>query len=144
MSAADAKKEQEMLKADIYGTLGVEKSATDKEIKKAYRKLALKLHPDKNPDDKNAAAKFDKLQQIYDWIMEPQNRAKVYISLILFLIFLVNFLICLFSLICTWKIGIKLRKDELPWTMHYEKSGMISSGVKKKLKVGKWLRRRKN
>ena len=81
MSAGDVKKEQEMLKTDIYMHLGVEKTATEKEIKKAYRKKALKLHPDKNPNDKNAAAKFDALQQIYDWITEPQNRAKVKLSL---------------------------------------------------------------
>ena len=65
-----------MLKKDIYTMLSIEKTATDKEVKKAYRQRALKLHPDKNPNDKNAAAKFDELQQIYDWIMEPQNRAK--------------------------------------------------------------------
>ena len=75
-SAGDVKKEQEMLKKDIYTMLSIEKTATDKEVKKAYRQRALKLHPDKNPNDKNAAAKFDELQQIYDWIMEPQNRAK--------------------------------------------------------------------
>jgi len=65
-----------MLKKDIYTMLSIEKTATDKEVKKAYRQRTLKLHPDKNPNDKNAAAKFDELQQIYDWIMEPQNRAK--------------------------------------------------------------------
>ena len=69
--SADAKKEAEMLKSDIYGLLGVEKSATDKEIKKAYRQKALKLHPDKNPDDENAAKKFHELQEAYDFITDP-------------------------------------------------------------------------
>jgi len=73
--SSDAKKEADLLKTDIYGILGVQKDASDGEIKKAYRKLALKLHPDKC-QDKDAPERFHKLQEAYDFIMEPANRAK--------------------------------------------------------------------
>ena len=68
--SSDAKKEADLLKSDIYGILGVQKDASDGEIKKAYRKLALKLHPDKC-QDKDAPERFHKLQEAYDFIMEP-------------------------------------------------------------------------
>ena len=76
--SGDAKKEGELLKTDIYGILGVQKDATDSEIKKAYRKLALKLHPDKC-QDKDAPERFHKLQEAYDFIMEPGKNQKLVI-----------------------------------------------------------------
>ena len=51
---------------DYYAILGVNKSATQEEIKKAYRKLALKYHPDRNPGDKTAEEKFKEINEAYD------------------------------------------------------------------------------
>ena len=65
-----------MTKRDYYEVLGVSKSATDVEIKKAYRKLALKYHPDKNPDDKTAEEKFKEAAESYEVLSNPQKRSK--------------------------------------------------------------------
>lgn len=52
---------------DYYKVLGVDKNATDDDLKKAYRKLAMKWHPDKNPNNKKAAeAKFKQISEAYD------------------------------------------------------------------------------
>ena len=65
-----------MNKRDYYEELGVSKSATADEIKKAYRKLAIKYHPDKNPDDKEAEEKFKEAAEAYDVLCIPDKRSR--------------------------------------------------------------------
>ena len=62
-------------KRDYYEVLGVERNAAGDEIKRAYRKLAVKFHPDKNPDDPHAEEKFKELGEAYDALMDPDKRA---------------------------------------------------------------------
>lgn len=61
---------------DYYKILGITKNATEDEIKKAYRKLARKLHPDINPDDKEAHAKFQQLNEANEVLSNPEKRKK--------------------------------------------------------------------
>lgn len=62
-------------KRDYYEVLGVGRNASEEEVKRAYRKLAVKFHPDKNPDDPNAEEKFKELGEAYDVLMDSDKRA---------------------------------------------------------------------
>jgi len=62
-------------KRDYYEVLGVGRSTSEEEIKRAYRKLAVKFHPDKNPDDPHAEEKFKELGEAYDVLMDADKRA---------------------------------------------------------------------
>ena len=64
-----------MSKPDFYQTLGVSKTASDDELKKAYRKLAMQYHPDRNPGDKKAEEKFKEASHAYDVLSDSQKRA---------------------------------------------------------------------
>ena len=61
-------------KRDYYEVLGVSKNASEDEIKKAYRKIAIKYHPDRNPDNKEAEEKFKEAAEAYDVLHDPQKR----------------------------------------------------------------------
>ncbi|HAC63591.1 MAG TPA: molecular chaperone DnaJ, partial [Cyanothece sp. UBA12306] len=61
---------------DYYAILGVDKNAKADEIKKAFRKLAVKYHPDRNPDDKRAEEKFKEISEAYEVLSDSENRQK--------------------------------------------------------------------
>lgn len=63
-----------MAKRDYYEVLGVDKQASEDEIKKAYRKIAIKYHPDRNPGDKEAEEKFKEAAEAYEVLHDPQKR----------------------------------------------------------------------
>ena len=63
-----------MNKRDYYEVLGIDKSASEKELKSAYRKLAKKYHPDANPGDKQSEEKFKELSEAYDILKDPEKR----------------------------------------------------------------------
>lgn len=65
-----------MSKHDYYEILGIEKNSTDREIKSAYRRLAVKYHPDKNPDDKEAEEKFKEAAEAYAILSDSQKRSR--------------------------------------------------------------------
>jgi len=65
-----------MSKRDYYDVLGVSKTTSAEEIKKAYRKLAIKFHPDKNPDDKSAEDKFKEAAEAYEVLSNPEKKQR--------------------------------------------------------------------
>ena len=66
-----------MAKRDYYEVLGVDTKASQDEIKKAYRQLALKFHPDRNPGDKEAEENFKEAAEAYEVLRDPRSRSKV-------------------------------------------------------------------
>jgi molecular chaperone DnaJ len=65
-----------MSKRDYYDVLGVSRSSSAEEIKKAYRKLAIKFHPDKNPGDKEAEENFKEAAEAYDVLSNPDKKQR--------------------------------------------------------------------
>ena len=61
---------------DYYEILGISKDATEKEIKRAYRKIAMKYHPDKNPDDPSAEEKFKEASEAYSVLSDNEKKAR--------------------------------------------------------------------
>src|SRR5277367_2131342 len=64
-----------MAKQDYYATLGVARDASGDDLKRAYRKLAMQFHPDRNPGDKQSEAKFKEVNEAYDILKDDQKRA---------------------------------------------------------------------
>ena len=71
-----------MAKRDYYDVLGVNKSASPEELKSAYRKLAVKYHPDKNPGDKSAEDKFKEASEAYG-VLSDKSKKKTTITLVM-------------------------------------------------------------
>jgi len=65
-----------MAKRDYYEVLGVAKNVEKDALKKAYRRLAMKYHPDRNPDDDDAMEKFKEAKEAYEILNDPQKRAR--------------------------------------------------------------------
>ena len=66
-----------MIKRDYYEVLGVDRRASEEEIKKTYRKLALKYHPDRNPGDQEAEEKFKEAAEAYE-VLSDENKRGIY------------------------------------------------------------------
>jgi molecular chaperone DnaJ len=65
-----------MAKRDYYEVLGISKGASEADIKKAYRQMAIKYHPDKNPDDASAEEKFKEAAEAYEVLSNPEKKAR--------------------------------------------------------------------
>ena len=64
-----------MAQRDYYEVLGIQRDASESDVKKSYRRLAMKYHPDRNPDNAEAEAKFKEAKEAYEILSDPQKRS---------------------------------------------------------------------
>ena len=112
-----------MAKRDYYEVLGLDREASEAELKKAYRRLAMKYHPDRNSDDPAAEEKFKEASEAYEILTDPQKKEAVPVQ--------PGGRTCVMNLSCLWKKRSAVR----PWRLTFRfltRAGLVTDREPKK------------